>query len=269
MSDIFEFRGGDAPLLISVPHAGTVLPDEVAAGLSEAGASLPDTDWHVDRLYSFAEELGASFLVARLSRYVIDLNRDPSGEPLYADEASTGLCPRTSFDGRAIHQPGMAPDAVEVERRLQAYWRPYHDRLGEALAALKARHGHVVLWDAHSIRSQLPRLFEGRLPDLNFGTARQRSCDRGLANRVFAALEGAAGFSAVRDGRFIGGYITRHYGRPADGVHAMQLELAQAAYMEEKPPFRYRPDVAQRLRPVLRRALEAALAWSAQGASGG
>ena len=263
MTEPFRLQPGDSVLVLSLPHVGVAVPAAMQPQLSEAAAALPDTDWHVDRLYDFASELGASVLTAHWSRYVVDLNRDPDGRPLYPGADNSELCPTRTFDNQAVYAAAPpAPD--EIARRVETYWRPYHRALQATLEAVHARHGQVVLLDGHSIRSRVPRFFEGRLPDLNFGTARGRSVDRRLAVEVYAVLEQAVGFRAVRDGRFTGGYITRHYGRPADGRHAMQLELAQASYMEEHPPYRYRPDLARKLKPVLRGMLEAALAWSAR-----
>lgn len=266
MSELYRFQPGTTPVMVSVPHAGTALPVDLAARFTPPAALLPDTDWHVDRLYDCAGELGIALLVATHSRYLVDLNRDPDNRPLYPGQESSGLCPTQTFDGEAIYRAEAPLAEAEVPARLASYWRPYHDKLTAELRALKARHGFALLIDAHSIRSQLPRLFKGRLPDLNFGTVRATSASNALAVRLFQPLETASGFSAVRDGRFIGGYITRRHGNPAGGVHAVQLEIAQLAYMEEKPPFRYRPDRALKLKPVVRGMLEAALEWSAQPA---
>jgi N-formylglutamate deformylase len=257
---LFRFEVGSTPLVVSAPHVGTQVPAEIGARLSEAARGLPDTDWHVDRLYASARALGATTLFANLSRYVVDLNRDPSGKPLYPGADNTEICPTRSFDGEAIYV-GAPPEAVEVAERIERYWRPYHERLRAALEETRARHGIAVLLDAHSIRSVLPRFFAGRLPDFNFGTADGASCAPALSDRLYAALE-APGFSRVRDGRFKGGYITRAYGRPADGVHAAQLELAQSAYMEERPPWAWREDLAARVAPAIGRMLEAALSWA-------
>jgi N-formylglutamate deformylase len=262
MVELYTYRPGRTPVLIDIPHAGRHLPPEIAERMSEAGTAVPDTDWHVERLYDFAEALGVGVMAATHSRYVVDLNRAPDDAALYADAVNTGLVPRQTFDGTDIYQDGQAPDAMAVALRLEAYWQPYHAALRATLDEIKAQYGKVVLIDAHSIRSQVPRLFEGRLPDLNFGTARGHSADRVLAAEMFAVLEQARGFRAVRDARFTGGYITRHYGRPGDGVHAAQLELAQITYMEERPPFRYKPDEAATLKPILRRMVEVAVAWA-------
>ena len=227
---IFRFEPGTTPLVVSAPHVGTALPPAIADRLSAAARDLPDTDWHVDRLWEQARALGATTLFADLSRYVVDLNRDPSGRPLYPGADNTEICPTRTFDGAPIYA-GAPPDAAEVAERIERYWRPYHERLRAALEETRARHGVAVLLDAHSIRSVLPRFFDGRLPDFNFGTADGASCAGALAERLYAALD-EPGFARVRDGRFKGGFITRTYGRPAEGVHAAQLELAQAAYME-------------------------------------
>jgi N-formylglutamate amidohydrolase len=257
---IYSLTPGETPLLISVPHAGTAIPQSISDRLVDEARGTPDADWHVDRLYGFARELGAGLLVANYARYVIDLNRPPDDQSLYPGQATTGLCPTEFFDGRPLYRAGQEPDADERAERRANYWQPYHDRLAEALADIRARHGHAILYDAHSIRSVVPRLFDGQLPDLNLGTAKGESCAPGLTQAVAKAM--AAGpFSHVVDGRFVGGYITRHYGRPADGIHALQMELAQRQYMDEEPPFTYRPERAERLQATLRDMLQAALGW--------
>lgn len=258
--DLFRFSPGSTPLLVSAPHVGTQVPPEIAARLSEAARGLPDTDWHVDRLYAQAQALGATTLFANFSRYVVDLNRDPSGKPLYPGADNTEICPTRTFDGEPIYADAP-PEPSEIAARIERYWRPYHERLGAALEETRTRHGIAVLLDAHSIRSILPRFFEGRLPDVNFGTADGASCAPDLSDRLYAALEDRD-FARVRNGRFKGGFITRAYGRPADGVHAAQLELAQCAYMDERPPWAWRDDLAARLTPVIGRMLEAALSWA-------
>ena len=265
--DVFTFSEGQTPLLISVPHAGTEVAPEVAAHLMPAAKGLPDTDWHVDRLYDFAKGLGAGMLVARQSRYVVDLNRDPEGKVLYAGADNTEVCPLTTFDLEPVHRAGKVPDAAEVARRIDAYWRPYHRRLEGELAALKGCFGIAVLFDAHSIRSQVPRFFEGVLPHLNLGTHSGKSASAKLRHRLERVLASETAFSHVVDGRFTGGYITRHYGDPEANVHAVQLEMAQRSYMDEAPPCAWRPDLAERVRPVLIRLVEEMLDWAQSGAS--
>ena len=260
--DIFDFTPGTAPLLVSIPHDGRSIPDDIAARMTDAALRIPDTDWHVGRLYDFAGELGAGVLAARQSRYVVDLNRDPGGEALYPGADNTEIVPLGTFDREPIYRPGEAPDAEETAERIARFWRPYHDRLAAGIAALRERHGLAVLFDAHSIRSVVPRFFEGALPDFNFGTARGASADPGLAASAFRVLDSAEGYTAVDNGRFTGGYITRRYGAPADGVHAIQLELSQRTYMDEAYPFDYRPDLARRVRPVLRDLLGAMVDWA-------
>ena len=264
MADIFRFDEGGTALLVGIPHCGTHVPDDIAARLGPAAAALPDTDWHVDRLYDFAGGLGASVLAATHSRYVIDLNRPPDDAPLYANARNTGLCPATTFAGEAVYAAGAGAGPGEVARRVAEYWRPYHDRLAAELARLRTRHGVAVLFEAHSIRSQIPGYFEGRLPDLNLGTTDGASADAGLTARLAAVCERAAGFSFVLNGRFKGGYATRAYGRPAEGVHAVQLELAQITYMDEDPPFPYLPERAAGIRPVLRELLAEIVAWAGE-----
>ncbi len=258
----FHFVAGSAPLLVSFPHDGTELPPELRPRLTQAALALPDTDWHVARLYDFAPSLGASVLVANASRYVIDLNRDPSGNELYPGADNTELCPTTTFAREAIYRVGQELQPAEVEARTRSTHAPYHACLSDELARLRRVHGVAVLLDAHSIRSRVPRFFEGRLPDLNLGTASGKSCDSELGARAEQVLRSANGFSSVRDARFTGGYITRQYGRPAEGVHALQLEIAQDAYMDETPPFPFSEEKAARLRPTLRTLLQALIAWA-------
>jgi formiminoglutamase len=260
MDNVLNFRRGRVPLLISMPHPGTRLTPVVEAGLVPEAASLADTDWHIPQLYDFAEELGASVLEARYSRYVIDLNRPADDKPLYAT-ATTGLYPDTLFDGRLLFREGQEPSAQERAGYLDAIWIPYHRTLNEELQRLKAEFGYALLWDAHSIRSQVPRLFDGRLPDLNLGTNGGSSCDPALAAQLQAVCEQQNDYSHVFNGRFKGGHITRQYGDPQADIHAVQLELAQCTYMDETEPFGFRQDLAEPTRQLLRKLLQEALVW--------
>lgn len=262
MSDtVFTLHRGPAPLLVSLPHAGTLIPAELKPAFREQALFVPDTDWHVDALYAFAHGLGASVIVPRHSRYVIDLNRPPENEPMYPGAHNTELVPTHAFDGAPLYRAWRAPDKDEIARRLAGYWRPYHEALVRELARMKAAHGHAVLWEGHSIKSDLPWLFEGKLPDLNLGTAGGASCARSLTDALANVLAATQGFTHVIDGRFKGGYITRHYGRPRDGVHAVQLEMCWSCYMNESPPYAIDRKRAAVLVPVLRALLETALAW--------
>lgn len=257
--EIFTLESGRAPLLVSLPHDGSHIPDALAARMTPAARTAPDTDWFVSRLYAFARELGASILRPNHSRYVVDLNRPPDDVSLYPGQNTTGLCPSVRFTGEPVYLPGQDPDAAEVAARVERYWRPYHDALADELARLRARFGRALLWDGHSIRGELPFLFEGRLPDLNLGTASGTSCTPALQARLASVLASQTRYSHVINGRFKGGYITRHYGNPARGVEAIQLELAQSTYMDEGATS-YLPERAERLeRIVLRPLLEAAL----------
>jgi N-formylglutamate deformylase len=256
----FRFRQGTRPLLISMPHVGTYVPPALAARFTTEARQVPDTDWHLERLYDFADDIGASVLAATHSRYVIDLNRPPDGTTLYPGRSVTAMCPVDTFDDTPLYgDPDDTPGQAEIAARLEAIGRPYHARLAAELARLKAAHGTVALWDAHSIRSVLPRFFEGRLTDLNLGTAGGKSCDPELAQRLLDIAKTANDYTAVLNGRFTGGHITRHFGQPSEGVHAVQLEMTQCCYMEEALPFHYLPTVAAGVQPLLRCMLEAML----------
>src|SRR5690349_5798282 len=251
--ELFKFKQGTAPLLVSMPHVGTHLPDAIKRRMMPIAHTVPDTDWHLEQLYDFAQELGASVLAATHSRYVVDLNRPPDNANLYPGQDTTGVVPLDTFHREPLYLPGFPPSEDEVAKRIETYWRPYHQRLQQALAEIKARHGFALLWDAHSIFSVLPRFFAGKLPDLNLGTADGKSCAPGIGEALAKTVEG---YRVALNGRFKGGYITRRYGDPAHGVHAVQLELSEATYMDEKPPYGLREKLARELRPQLRTLLE-------------
>ena len=261
---------GDRPLLVSLPHVGTELPADQRGRYHPRAVEVEDTDWHLERLYGFVRELGVSLLVPRYSRYLIDLNRPPEDAPMYPGVNNTELCPTHFFTGEPLYRDGRAPDAAEVTRRVDRYWRPYHRALEDELERLRARHGHVVLFEGHSIRSELPWLFEGRLPDLNLGTVDGTSCAASLRDSLAGVLSSQTAYSHVVDGRFKGGYITRHYGDPPGGVHALQMELSCRFYMRESVgpvgpavwPAAYDADYAAPARRSLKKILEAALGWA-------
>lgn len=256
-AEIVSVTRGASPLVLSMPHPGTGLPAEVAAQLNARGQLVEDTDWHMRQLYSFAERFEPSIVEASLSRYVIDLNRDPSGVSLYPGQATTELVPTTSFEGEPIWlEP---PDAAEIARRRAAYFQPYHDALTAEIARVKAQHGFCLLWDCHSIKSAIPRLFPGTLPTLNLGTNSGQSAAPAVEAAAIAAMAGAA-FTQVTNGRFKGGWITRHYGRPAEQVHALQMEIALSAYLsEEAPPWSFDAARAATLQAALSSIIAAAL----------
>lgn len=230
--DCYEFHRGDTALLISIPHDGRRLAPSQAERMTDVALDLPDTDWHVCKLYEFARSLGASIISANYSRYVVDLNRSSNDEVLYENQVATGLCPEKTFADEPVYVEGYSPTREERLVRIDEYWRPYHDRIREELDALRVRHGHALLWDAHSIPGAVPLLFDGQLPDLNIGTDDGASCRPDIQAAVVAAAESAP-YSSILNGRFKGGFITRHYGSPAAGVSAIQLELAQRTYMDE------------------------------------
>ena len=260
--DWLEVRRGDAPLIVSFPHTGTDLPRDVEAQLASPWLARKDADWWIHRLYSFAADLGATTVRTTISRSVIDVNRDPSGASLYPGQATTELCPTTTFDGEPLYA-GAAPDEAEVARRRSAYFEPYHAALAAEIARLRKQHAKVVLYEAHSIRSRIPRLFDGELPHFNLGTNSGASCSPELTASVEAACD-ASTFSRVTNGRFKGGWTTRHYGRPDDGIHAIQMELAQRGYMAEPDPITHANwpspiDSNPAIRPVLEQVIAATL----------
>jgi len=250
---------GTAPLLISLPHDGSDIPDALAARMTPEARRAPDTDWHVSRLYAFARDLGASLLVPRFSRYVVDLNRPPDDVSLYPGQNTTGLCPVVRFSGDPVYLPGQEPSPDEIAQRVETYWRPYHAALRDELERLRAAHGRVLLWEGHSIRGECPFLFDGRLPDLNLGTAGGASCDAATQARLETVLAAQTDFDWVANGRFKGGYITRHYGDPANGIEAVQLEISQRIYMDEDS-FAWDDGGAMKTQAVLRALLDAGLA---------
>lgn len=257
--DTFTLTRGHAPLLISLPHDGTYIPDELLGRLQPRVHCSPDTDWHVARLYEpLAQALGASVIRPMASRYVIDLNRPADGQALYPGRRETGLVSTIGFDGEPLYLDGQEPDAEEIQLRVEMWWRPYHQALGEEIARLKAQHGRVVLWEGHSIRSHVPMLFEGRLPDFNLGTADGTSCGAELQWSLTSVLEAQSRYDFVLNGRFKGGFITRHYGRPADKVQAVQLELAQCQYMNEES-FAWDAGKAPLVQATIRQLLERCL----------
>jgi N-formylglutamate deformylase len=260
VSVVCTLHRGTTPLLVSVPHVGTEIPDDVAAQLVPRALATEDADWHLDRLYAFVEDVGASLLVPRFARYVVDLNRPPENTVMYPGRNNTELCPTRFFSGEPLYRDGQTPDDADVARRVTAYWQPYHDALGAELDRLRAGHGRAMLLDGHSIQAELPWLFDGRLPDLNLGTADGASCAPALRARLARVLaEQGGGYTHVVDGRFKGGYITRRYGRPADGIHAVQMEMGFHCYLT--PPHDYDETRAAAVRPVLRSLVETLIGW--------
>lgn len=257
---------GRTPLLVSLPHVGTAIPREFHDAFLPRALGTEDTDWHLDRLYAPFVDLDVGVLAPRVNRYIIDLNRPADDTPMYPGAANTELCPTRSFSGDPLYRDGAAPGSAEVARRRATYWQPYHDALAAELRRLRAEHGYALLWDGHSIRSELPWLFDGALPDLNLGTVDGASCAPSLRAALADAIAQISDYTSVVDGRFKGGHITRHYGRPHEGVHAVQMEMTWSCYMAaEAPPFAYSEEVAVRVQPVLRRLLETMLAWRPDG----
>jgi N-formylglutamate deformylase len=250
---LWQIARGDAPLIVSVPHAGRHVPDAIALRLSPPARRVPDTDWHVDKLYRFVAATGATLIAATHSRYVVDLNRDPSGTALYPGAYNTELCPTRTFAGEPVYAPAEEPGEAEIGARRATFFDAYHALLAGETARVRERHGFAVLLDGHSIASRVPRFFAGRLPDLNLGTNDGASCEPSVQALATDVIATASGFTHVVNGRFKGGYITRRYGRPAHGVHALQLEMAQAGYMDEADPESFDAARAAPLARVLER----------------
>ncbi|HCM48250.1 MAG TPA: N-formylglutamate deformylase [Colwellia sp.] len=248
MDTSYDLVTGSIGMLISMPHNGQLIPNSIASNMTPTGHQVPDTDWYMDKLYDFAQNLGISIIKPKYSRYVIDLNRNIDGINLYPGANSTELCPTTAFDLSPLYIVGHEPDETEIQRRIDGYWQPYHQALKNTLAEMKARYGKVILLDAHSILSQVPRFFEGQLSDFNFGSANGKSCSAELINKI-AQLD-LSPYSTVVNGRFKGGYITRGYGRPAENIHAVQLELSQHTYMDE-PSDQYNEEKAAKVKEKL------------------
>jgi N-formylglutamate amidohydrolase len=264
MMPLWDLHRGEGPVIVDVPHAGTFVPPILSARLTSAARASPDTDWHVEKLYAFARDEGATLLCATHSRYVVDLNRDPSGAALYAGADNTELCPTRTFADEPIYEEGDAPAQEEVAQRIATYFGPYHRTLAMEIERVRARHGYVVLLDGHSIRSEVPRFFAGRLPDLNLGTADGTSCALALQAQAACVLADAEGLTHIVNGRFKGGWITRRYGRPTEGVHALQLEMGQRCYMDEAPPYPWDPARATVLSEVLHDLVAMLNAWRPQ-----
>ncbi len=260
MKAVFSYHPGQTPLLLSVPHSGTILSKQIFDSLTPKARQLQDTDWYVERLYNWARDLGVSMLVANYSRFVIDLNRPPDNAALYPGHG-TGLLPTHCFDGTPLYLEGMQPNEQEERARLQRYWQPYHERLNKTLKEIRNRFGYAILLDSHSMRGEVPTLFDGKLPDLNLGTYRGASAHPDLISATYSVLSSSSGYTSVLDGRFQGGYITRNYGRPKEGIHALQLEMAQTVYMQEQPPV-YKPLLAERVSVVLRDLVTTLIQWS-------
>ena len=264
-----EIHRGEAPLVVSFPHTGTDIPPDLEDRFASPWLARKDADWWIDELYGFARDLGATTVRTRVSRSVIDVNRDPSGASLYPGQATTELCPTTTFDGEPLYREGQTPDQAEIEGRRETWFSPYHAALQAELNRLRADHGEVVLYEAHSIRSRIPRLFDGELPNFNIGTNSGASCRPALTAAVEAACD-ASPFSRVTNGRFKGGWTTRRYGHPEAGVHAIQMELACRGYMDDPAgpptpetwPAPYDPARAAPMRAVLTEILKSALAFA-------
>ena len=253
---VFEVRQGSSPVILGFPHTGTDVPASIRERLNDNGRILADTDWHIHDLYQGLLP-DATTVRATFHRYVIDANRDPAGVSLYPGQNTTGLVPETDFDGLPIWKEGKGPTEADIAERLREFHAPYHAALAAEIARVKAIHGVAVLYDCHSIRSHIPFLFEGKLPDFNIGTDMGKTCATEIERAAAEIAAGADGYSHILNGRFKGGWTTRHYGRPEQGVHAIQMELAQSTHLAtEAPPFALDRAKADRLRRPLKAILE-------------
>lgn len=265
LPDWLEIHRGDAPLIVSFPHTGTEIPASMAARFVSPWLARRDADWWVHELYALVRELGATTVRTAISRSVIDVNRAPDGHSLYPGQTTTGLCPDVTFDNDPLYRDGEAPDDEEITQRRQTWFDPYHAALSAEIARLRKIHPVVVVYDAHSIRSRIPHLFEGELPQFNIGSNHDLSCDNALTDEV-ERLCVASGYSHVRNGRFRGGYITRHYSDIGGGVHTLQMELACRGYMAEPDtitpdnwPTPWQPAIAEPLCVPLEKVMRACL----------
>jgi len=257
----YNYNAGSVPVLMSIPHLSKAIPEQIASQMTDAGRQAVDTDWDLDRLYDFAAELGLHAITPMFSRNVIDLNRAPDGVSLYAGVSNTELVPTSTFHDQDIYLNGRAPGDSEIEQRKKLYWEPYHACIRQTLDDIKEQFGQALLFDCHSIRSEVPRFFQGKLPEFNLGTADGKSCSIGLRSVLAATLENHNEYTLAVDGRFKGGYITRQYGDPDNGIHTFQMELSQATYADPESPYKYSESLAERVRPALREMLEAARHW--------
>lgn len=268
MPDWLQITHGEAPLIVSMPHTGIRIPPEIEARLVSPWIARKDADWHIEKLYDFAPSMGATTIRTTVSRTVIDVNRDPSGASLYPGQATTELCPTTTFDGEPLYKDQCELDTEEIPARTALYFDPYHAAIADEIARLRGTHAKVVVFEAHSIRSVIPRLFESELPNFNIGTNSGASCDDALTTAIETAC-GNTKFSQVTNGRFKGGWTTRHYGKPPEGVHAVQLELACRGYMDEPAdvspdnwPTPYDDQRASDMRAALKQILQACLIFA-------
>ena len=261
---MIEVVQGTGPIVLGLPHTGTDLPGDTADRLNDTGRALSDTDWNIHRLYDGLLD-GVTTVRTPVHRYVIDVNRAPDGESLYPGQNTTGLCPLTDFDGNPIYQEGAEPDEAEIARRIEAFHRPYHEALSTEMERVRAENGVAILYDCHSIRTVIPYLFEGSLPDFNIGTNLSTTCAQVVERSVSEICRSADTYTSIVNGRFKGGWTTRHYGRPSEGWHAIQVELAQSTYMREAEPWTYLPEKADRLRPHLTKILSALQALAQSG----
>lgn len=260
--ETYALQRGPSSLLISFPHVGTTIPADQQHRYTDRALESEDTDWFLNRLYAFAADLGATLIVPRFSRYLVDLNRSSDNAPMYPGQNNTELCPTHHFTGDTLYHEHLAPDASEIARRVGNYWQPYHDALRNELTRIQSIHSHAVLFDAHSIKSDLPWLFDGQLPHMSVGTANGGSCAQSLQDAVMRVFASQTAFSHVLNGRFKGGHITRHFGNPSEGIHAIQLEMCWRSYMNETPPYRWDDTRAAGVTPLLRTFVESLLEWT-------
>lgn len=261
----FSFRAGKLPVLVSFPHSSTNIPENLQPNYSEAGAQTPDTDWDLPKLYQIESSenpfADVSLIHANFSRFVIDANRPTDGTNLYPGKPTPELCPTTCFDGSPVYRSGQEPDQKEIAERIEKFWQPYHDKIRQELQRMKSEFGVAVLFDAHSILSKVPRLFDGVLPNFNMGTAAGQAASSSLEQEIKEVLVGEEKYSSVFNGRFIGGFITRNFGDPDKNIHAVQLELTQSSYMNETTG-EFSAEKANRVRPVIFKMIQAIINWT-------
>ncbi len=253
---IIEPKSPRIPILVSVPHAGILFPKEVLEKMDPEKAAFPeDTDWFVDQLYGFCSEMGITMIVANYSRCVVDLNRDPNNIPLYKDgRVITDVVSVTDFNGAPIYKDEYKPNETEIQNRLDHYFFPYHHKIEEILADLKKEFGVALLFDAHSIKKNVPGIQKDDFPQVILGDNDETSAHPELIQTAVESLSGKS-FNFSHNFPFKGGFITRSFGKPEQNIHALQLEMTKTNYMNDSET-EYDLERAEKIQQILKITLQ-------------